>query len=180
MDCSQALTALNIIVAIIGLMFVGVTIYEYWRLKGIRTDFENLSNRLRKENVTAQKAMHRIIASYSEPDADAKIAILTSAEQIDPTAFNLYNSLGYAWLAKNEIVRASNCFRDAVRIHPDDKAGYFDLAHAYLLMDQEALTFEYLEQAVKVDPSAAEDLKNNPQFKSISTEGRYQRLIENA
>lgn len=177
MNCTDALTALNIIVAIFGLMFIGITIYEYWRLRTIRRDFHNLSQRLRGENIKAQKAMHRIIASYSTPEPLAKIELLESAAQIDPTAFNLYNSIGYAWLSLGEKVRAANAFREATLLHPNEKAGYFDLAHAYLLMNQEGLALDNLEQAVKVDSSAAQDLKDNPQFKSLHAEPRYQRLI---
>jgi tetratricopeptide (TPR) repeat protein len=178
MNCADALTALNIIVAIFGLMFIGITIYEYWRLRAIRRDFQNLSQRLRDENIKAQKAMHRIVASYSIPDPHAKIELLESAAQIDPTAFNLYNTLGYAWLSLGENVRASNAFREATRLHPGDKAGYFDLAHAYLLMSEQALALDTLEQAVRIDPSSARDLKDNVQFQSLHSEPRYQRLIQ--
>ncbi|MBJ6726492.1 tetratricopeptide repeat protein [Geomesophilobacter sediminis] len=176
MNCTDALTALNIIVATLGLMFIGITIYEYVRLKTIRNDFENLSKRLREENIAAQKAMHRIIASYSLSDPLGKIELLESAEKIDPTAFNLYNSIGYAWLSKGEQVRAANAFREATRLHPNDKAGYFDLAYVYVLMNQPDLALECLERAVQVDPSSAADLKDNPQFAAISAETRYQRL----
>lgn len=158
-------------------MFIGITIYEYWRLRTIRRDFHNLSQRLRGENIKAQKAMHRIIASYSITEPHAKIELLESAAQIDPTAFNLHNSIGYAWLSLDEKVRAANAFREATRLHPNEKAGYFDLAYAYLLMNQEGLALDNLEQAVKVDPSSAQDLKDNPQFKSLHPEARYQRLI---
>ncbi len=178
MNCTDALTALNIIVAIFGLMFIGITIYEYWRLRAIRRDFQDLSRRLRDENIAAQKAMHRIIASYSTPEPHAKIELLESAAKIDPTAFNLYNSLGYAWLSQKETVRAANAFREAIRLHPNEKEGYFDLAYAYLLMQEETLSLDTLEQAVKVDPSSAEDLKDNSLFKPLHNEARYLRLIQ--
>lgn len=177
MNCSEAPTALNILVALLGLMFVGITIYEYWRLKGLRNDFEHLSQRLKTENQKAQKAMHRIVASYSIVDPHAKINLLESAAEIDPTAFNLYNSIGYAWLTLGENVRAANAFQEATRLHPHDKAGYFDLAHAYLSMNEEALALESLEKAVKVDPSSAKDLKDNPLFVPLKAESRYQRLM---
>jgi len=77
--------------------------------------------------------------------------LLKSAEQIYPKAFNLYNAMGYVYLEKNETDRAIEAFHKAINVyleknetdraieafhkainlHPEDEAGYCDLAYAY-------------------------------------------------
>ena len=57
--------------------------------------------------------------------------MLKSAEQIYPKAFNLYNAMGYVHLEKNETDRAIEAFHKAINLHPEDEAGYCDLAYAY-------------------------------------------------
>jgi len=178
MICDQTLTTLNILIAFIGVLFVGITIYEYWKLRTIRKDFARFRKELADAQFRSQKASHRVFASYSAPDADLKISLLQSALEIDPTVFNAYNSLGYAWLEKNEVLRAIQAFNLAIEKHPHEKAGYFDLASVYLMEGSTGLCLENLEKAVVVDPTSRNDLKDNPQFAKVAEHPRYRALLQ--
>ena len=106
------------------------------------------------------KAAHRVISSYAVKDVDARIALLESASTVCPSAFNVYNALGYAWLEKGEKAHAIDAFHKAIEQYPNDKAGYCDLAYAYLAV-------RYFRKAVKVDASAAADLRLDARLTSL-------------
>lgn len=113
------------------------------------------------------KAAHRVISSYAVKDVDARISLLESAASTCPAAFNVYNALGYSWLEKGEQARACDAFRKAIKQHPDDKAGYCDLAYAYLAGHEEELAVSYFRKAIEVDASAAADLRQDPRLTSL-------------
>lgn len=108
-----------------------------------------------------------VISSYAVRDVDARIALLESAASACPTAFNVHNALGYAWLEKGEKARALDAFHRAIELHPDDKAGYCDLAYAYLSGGEEELAVSYFRRAVEVDASAAADLRADARLASL-------------
>lgn len=167
MQTTDYLTILNILVAFLGVLFVTFTLFEWQALRRIRKDFATLERRLRTENYTAMKAAHRVISSYAIKDVDARIALLESAAMACPTAFNVYNALGYAWLEKGEQARACDAFRKAIEQYPDDKAGYCDLAYAYLAGHEDDLAVRYFRKAVEVDASAAADLRLDARLTSL-------------
>lgn len=178
MQCAEYLSILNILIAFLGIMFVLVTIYEYWRLKRLRDDFARMKQELRDEHFRAEKAGQRVMASYSEKDVDRKIDLLQEAVAIHPGVFNGYNALGWAWVEKDEIFRAVEAFNKAIEQHPREKAGFLDLAHVYLKQGKSALALETLEKAVAVDPTSKKDLQNNPLFSTLSGDARYKALME--
>lgn len=49
--------------------------------------------------------------------------------------------------------------RKAIEQYPDDKAGYCDLAYAYLAGHEDDLAVRYFRKAVEVDASADADLR---------------------
>ena len=167
MQTTDYLTILNILVAFLGVLFVVFTLFEWQALRRIRKDFSTLERRLRAENHAAMKAAHRVISSYAVKDIDARIALLESAATSCPSAFNVYNALGYAWLEKGEQEHACDAFRKAIEQHPDDKAGYCDLAYAYLAGHEEDLAVRYFRKAVEVDSSAVADLRLDARLTSL-------------
>lgn len=177
MSGSDWLGVLNILVAIIGILFVVITIYEATQLKRIRDDVSKIKQDLKSELFKAQKAMQRVIASYSIQDRQARIALLQEAVEIDPQVFNGYNSLGWAYLADQQTLRAIDAFKEAIRQHPEDKAGYFDTAAAYLQNGDVDMCLMYLRQAINKDPSSIEDLPSNPLFKDLHGDARFKRML---
>ncbi len=146
------LTFLNVIIAAIGVTFIVFTLFEYWKLKQIRDKMDEIKADLEKQNYLAQKALHRVIASYSTDDNEKKLSLLQSAEHIYPKAFNLYNAIGYVYLEKGEIDRAIEAFHEAIKLHPEDEAGYCDLAYAYHKKGNADLSNEYIQKAKKINP----------------------------
>lgn len=167
MQTTDYLTILNILVAFLGVLFVVFTLFEWQALRRIRKDFSTLERRLRAENHAAMKAAHRVISSYAVKDIDARIALLESAATSCPSAFNVYNALGYAWLEKGEQEHACDAFRKAIEQHPNDKAGYCDLAYAYLEAGKESLAITYFRKALNVDSTAKTDICNDPRLKNL-------------
>lgn len=167
MQPSDYLTVLNILVAFLGVLFVVFTMIEWWALRRLRKNFQDLENRIREENHASMRAAHRIISSYAVKDVDARISLLESALSEFPTAFNGYNSLGYAYLEKGDTAQAIDAFRRAVELFPHDKAGYCDLASAYLAAGQKELAVKYLRGAIRADPAAKQDIAGDARFKEL-------------
>ena len=176
--CETGLIGLNLIIAVIGVCFVLFGLGEYLRLRKLRADVDEIRQNIDDRFYLMQKAMHRVMASYDTDDADRKIALLKSAIKIYPEVFNGYNALGYTYLEQGKVMEAINAFKDAVHAHPEDKAGYFDLAHALLRNGNRELCMENLRKAIEIDPTARQDLKDNPLFREIWDDQEYMALQE--
>jgi tetratricopeptide (TPR) repeat protein len=171
------LAGLNVIVAVVGVLFIVFTVYEVSSLRKIRRDFERIKKELKEEIYKTQKSMQRVIASYQMLDVDQRIETLSQAVELDPMVFNGFNSLGYAYIEKNDLNKAIDAFNQAIRHHPEDKAGCFDLAWAHLKAGDQSLCLKYLKKAVEVDPTSKKDLAANQLFSSIHDNPRYQELF---
>lgn len=167
MNTADLLATLNILVAFWGLFLVALTIFEFRKLRTLRKDLGSVEAKMRCEMHKQLKASHRVIASYAVKDLDQRIALLSSALEIDPSVFNGFNSLGYAYIEQGEIQKAADAFKDAIHRHPEDKAGYFDLAHAYLLLGDRELAVKQLRSAVKIDPTSRDDIRNDARLAGL-------------
>lgn len=96
---------LGVLVALIGVAFAIFAFIEWRRLAALRKDMRKLGDDLRREQYQNAKATHRILASYALKDANAKIALLKSAVEIYPGAFNGWNALGTLILKKATLKR---------------------------------------------------------------------------
>ena len=168
---------LSLIIAVIGVCFVLFGLGEYLRLKKLREDIEHIRENIDDRFYRMQKATHRVIASYNAATPEEKIALLKSAIEIDPNVFNGHNTLGYTFLEQGKIMEAINAFKDAIYAHPDDKAGYFDLAYALLKNGNKNLCLENLRKAIEIDPSARKDLKDNALFKELEEDPEFKALL---
>lgn len=167
MTTADYLTTINIVVAIIGALLVVGTLYEAHSLRKLKLDFEQLRKDMLADIYKNQQAAHKIIASYNIADPVARITLIKQAIELDATTFNAYNSLGYAWLELGDNIKAADAFRYAIHYHPSDKAGYCDLATAYMRHGDIELCAEYLRKAIAVDPSAESDIRNDSRFNGI-------------
>jgi tetratricopeptide (TPR) repeat protein len=156
------LTALNILVAIFGVLIVVVTIYEYTKLAGLRRDFNQFREEWRAELFRSEKAMQRVIASYSAEDTNRKIELLESAVELDPTVFNGYNALGYAYLENGDHAAALDAFQKAIHQNPQAIEGYCDLARLFAQQGDSTRARKYLKAGKKVDPEGLEGLRGDP------------------
>lgn len=164
------LTALNILVAIFGVLIVVVTIYEYTKLAGLRRDFAQFRKEWREELFRSEKAMQRVIASYSVDDLDQKIELLESAVDLDPTVFNGYNALGYAYLEKGDYASAIDSFQKAIHQNPQAIEGYCDIARVFAQRGENALAKKYLKAGKKADPEGLEGLRGDPLMEPLVEE----------
>lgn len=167
MQCAEYLTLLNILIAFLGVFIVGFAFVEWRRLKALREDMARLEARTEQRIHASLRAAHRIIASYQIQDVDSRIALLEQAVTESTASFNGFNSLGYAWLEKGDVQRAIDAFTNAIAHHPDDKAGYCDLAFAHLTAKNEGLCVKYLKKAINVDSSAKDDITVDARFKDV-------------
>jgi len=164
MSAADFLALLNILVAFLGVFVAGFVLFEWRKLRELRKEMQGFEERLTQKLYRNLKAAHRVMASYGLKNPEDRVALLESAVAQDPSAFNAYNSLGYAYLDKNEIQKAIDAFSQAVSQHPDDKAGYCDLAYGYLRVGDNELCLKYLRKAVSVDGTAQDDIKNDPRM----------------
>lgn len=178
MNTEQTLAVLAILVSFIGVAFGIFAFVEYWRLARLRKEISGFREELAANLANMQKAMQRVLSSYSETDPDKKIRLLREAVAIYPEVFNGYNSLGYAYLDQKKIPEAIDAFKDAIRFHPNDKAGYFDLAHAYLKQGNKEFCLNYLKQAIKVDPDSKSEITDNPLFEDMKNDPELIKLTK--
>lgn len=167
MQPSEWLTLLNILIAFLGVLIVGFTIFEWRSLRVLRADLQKMRTATQKEIEQSLKAAHRVIASYQLKEPDARISLLESALKTYPNTYNGYNTLGYAYWEKGDMPQAIDAFHKAILRHPDDKAGYCDLAAAYLQSGNVDLCVKYCREAIRVDPSAEEDIIEDQRFASV-------------
>jgi tetratricopeptide (TPR) repeat protein len=180
MDGNFRVAGMNVLIASIGLLFVILAIIEYRRLVKLKEDLENTKNEVKEEIFKTQKASQRVIASYSVNDIHQKIKLLLSAVEICPGVFNGYNALGYAYLEAGNTQHALDAFKEATIHRPNDKEGYFDLARAHLSMGDQELAVKYLIQAIKVDPSSKNDVRDDPFFESVMSNKDLCRVISSS
>lgn len=164
MGASDYLTLLNILIAFLGVLLVAGLGLEWLQLRTLRQELKTAKRQLQQEFYASMKAAHRVLASYNLSEPDEKISLLKSALAEYPGAFNAWNSLGYAWLAKGDTASAIDAFQKAIAAHPEDRAGYCDLAAAYMSLDNLDLALEYCEKAIRADASARADLLADARF----------------
>lgn len=167
MQPSDYLAILNILVAFFGVLLVAALGLEWVQLRALRRELTKLENRLQSEIHASMKAAHRVISSYGIEEADCKIGLLKSALSAYPLAFNAWNALGYAYLQKGETEKALDAFYRAIASHPDDKAGYCDLACTYAQLGNLDLALQYCKQAIEVDESALQDILADGRLKDL-------------
>ena len=152
MTASMIIVILSLLVTCIGVFFLIFAYFEYSRLKELQQDIKKQVSLIDEKNFLIQQVSHKIIASYNAKDIDMKISLLKEAEHIYPDAYNLYNALGYAFMEKGQIDVAIDYFYKAIGKHPEDIAGYCDLAFAYHKSGKKELEREYIQKAKEINP----------------------------
>ena len=153
--------------------------------RAIDKKLEDFDLTLEDRLVVIQEAMMKLEASYKamqEKDIDLAISLIRQAEEIHPRLFNLYNTLGYAYIEKGDYTQAIDAFKRAIEIRPNRLESYNDLSRAYAIDKRYDLSLKNLEKALsinadKVIPSLSKDtaydnLRNDSEYSK-----RYQKLI---
>ena len=161
MTISEILAALNILIAFLGVLFVAFTVFEWQRLKKLREDMQDIEARTNKHIYESFKAAHRVLASYQITNPEQRSGLLETAVAAYPDTYNAFNALGYAYMEMGQIHKAIDAFSQAVNRHPEDKAGYCDLAYAHKVNGSTDLALKYLRLGLALDPTVKEDLAND-------------------
>ncbi|MDL2316442.1 hypothetical protein LJC59_05110 [Desulfovibrio sp. OttesenSCG-928-A18] len=177
MGTGELLTAIGALAALVGVFFLILAYTEYRKLSRLRDDFATVKRELKEDMERVQRAIQLVIASYAITEVKDKIALLEKAVGICPDVFNGFNALGYAHIEANNPLRALHAFTKAIEYRPKDKAGYFDCAHAYILLHDTQMAIKNLQAAIAVDGSAKDDLKDNVLFASIQDSSEYKALL---
>lgn len=162
------LGASQITVGALALIVAGVGFFEYTKVRKLRKELASLKESIPRLIFRGQQAQQRIIASYNDKLSTAeKVSLIKQAIEIDPSTFNAYNALGYALLDGGDQDGAIASFIQATVRHPEEKAGYFDLAYVYISKKRLDLAKEALCKAVSVDKTAQEDIDQQPALKAL-------------
>lgn len=125
--------------------------------KKIKEKLKEFEDSYEETLIDIQSANAKITSSYKyfeTQEYDKVIEILKEAEKIYPKAYNLYNTLGYAYEAKEDIVSAKFSFNKAIIYHPKRIEGYNDLANLYQKLDNPKEVEEIRKRAFKKVPGA--------------------------
>lgn len=117
----------------------------------LNKEMNKFIDEMQDELVSLQNANTKIQASYQyfDSDIDSAIKLLTEASEIAPHAYNLYNTLGYAYIKKSDNYTAKMMFRKAIELHPKSIQGYNDMANLCKSLNDEKSYKHYYKLAVK-------------------------------
>jgi len=167
MNTAEILALLNILVAFLGVAFALFAFIEWTRLRTIRSEMKQMEARLLASCYNDMRVAHRVIASYGIKDVYARIALLESATKTSPSAFNVYNALGYAYMEAKDNTKAIDAFMHAIQQHPDDKSGYCDIAYAYFDNNDTELAITYFRKAIEIDSTAKNDIISDARLTAL-------------
>ncbi len=164
---SAWLTVLNILIAFLGVAFLIFAIIEWKKARAEKENMKLFQENIKNELYNYFNAHSKITASYSTEDLDTRISLLEQAIEIEPKVYNGWNSLGYAYLEKEDYQSAIDAFTRATLFFENDPAALCDLAFAHLETNSEKLCLRYLQKTIKIDQNQKEIIYNNPQFKKV-------------
>lgn len=141
--------------------------------------------RLAVEHARQDEARRHLIAGYTQwfehRDLDAAIAHFERAVRAFPSGLSGYVALGYAYYTRGDTAKAFDLLHRALALYPDRKEPYRDIAGLLIREGELERALEYVERAVKVDPSVRRDLLEDPLFDALKheerTRARYERAL---
>lgn len=169
LDKLNVLDMYSLLVAIIstafGLFAVILTYIGYYKFKQadklvenkIKGKLKEFENTFEETLIDIQSVNAKINSSYQyfkTKDYDKVIEILNEAEKIYPKAYNLYNTMGYAYKQKKDFVSAELSFNKSIIYHPKRIEGYNDLANLYEELGNSKQAEEIKKRAFKKVPDA--------------------------
>ena len=125
--------------------------------KKIKQKLKEFDSDLNEKLIDIQSTNAKINSSYQYFETnnyDKIIEILKEAEKIYPAAYNLYNTLGYAYREKKDFINAEEMFQKAVFYHPKRIEGYNDLYNLYTFLGNPVKANSIKKTAFKKVPDA--------------------------
>lgn len=162
-----SVTILSLVITAITTIVVILAFVEWRKLSQLKNNLEKNIQQYQDKINNTFNAAHKVLASYHVENVKAKIALLEQATAIQPEVYNGYNALGYAYIEDKNFAGAVEAFTKAGIYHPQDPAGFCDLAYAYLLCENKNACKQNLEKAILLDPQQKEIIKNDPRFQGV-------------
>lgn len=182
---------LTVVAAIATLAGVGFALYGWFVAKelpemveeAVRREVDKARREMEGLSFRQQEAIQKVIASYSVDDPDRRIGLLLKAIEIYPSAYNAYVALGYAYLSKGDVVKAQECFREDLRLHPDNYQAASDLAALHAGQKEWLASLDWMRQALTIRPATWRDFESDSRFDGLRAgphEASYRALITRA
>lgn len=141
-----------------------------------------LQSELSERTYKQQQALQKVIASYGVNDVDFKISLLEEAVRIDPTVYNAFNALGYAYLQKGDKLSAEECFTRDLEYHPDNYQSACDLVFLYTQEKEWLSALKWMKKATGIQPETWEYFNNDARLDDLRNQrsSEYLKIIESA
>ncbi len=179
MSSSDIIALMGVTITTIGVLVVILAALEYGKVRRALEKTQQLREDLKAELFKVQKASHLVQAAYGDLPFETKVSLLKEAICINPDTFNAYNTLGWIYLkaGPEHITLAIQAFNEAVVRHPEEKAGYFDLATAYAQSGDKTRALQYIREAIRVDPTARLDLAESALADHMQDDKTFEALM---
>lgn len=158
---------LSIVITIVATLVAVMAFVEWRNLSKLKKELEKNIQQYRDEINSSFNATHKVLASYQVEDIKRRIELLKQATAIQPSVYNGYNTLGYAYITDKNYAQAIEAFTKAIFYNPNDPAGYCDLAYAYLLLENKNACKQNLEKAISLDNKQKTMLLQDTRFQGI-------------
>ncbi len=166
---------LTVVAAIATLAGLGFALYGWFASRElpalveekVRERFAEAKRDLEALAFRQQEAIQKVIASYAVDEPDRKIALLEQAIATYPDAYNAHVALGYAYLARGDVARAQECFREDLRRHPDNYQAACDLAALHAGLGEWLAALDWMREALRLHPATWRDFAADERFAGL-------------
>ena len=121
--------------------------------------------------------LNRAAVAVAEERYDDALAAFLHAEELDPRAPENDLNVGTVQLLQGQLEPASRRFQRYLAGAGDTAEGYYLVAGNYALAGYAALAVEHLRAAVERDERSRRRARTDPNFASLETNPRFQRLL---
>lgn len=161
---------------------VSKVIEEY---EGRLEKLEDELNRKSRGITSAQKRLsqHQDIHSLwlkagQEQIVSNRMSIYDQILELDPGNTEAMTYKADIALEMDEPQWAVNLCNQALRIDPENKHAFYQLAGAYAMMEKHTEAIEYLQKALEDSEGYKEQVQNDPVFRSMRDDPEFKKLIE--
>lgn len=181
---------LGVVSTVATLAAIGFAIYGWYSTKEMPAMIEatveeklrSLEEKFAEKLYRQQDALQKVMASYGIKDPDRRIDLLNRALKADPTVYNGWIALGYAYWDKGDLVSAADCFQKDLEYHPDNHQAACDLAALYSTQGEWVSALLWVKRALEIAPGEWQYLERDNRLDPLR-ENRpdgYERLIAEA
>ena len=103
-----------------------------------------------KETTKAYKALGCVL--WEEEKTEEAILAFEKCLYLDDKDAEAHNNLGIALLdGSGDIERATNCFKNAIKLNPNDATAYYNLGRVYQIMQMPTIAAENFQMAINLN-----------------------------